>query len=188
MSEARRSVSDRSELRRTLGTFATGVTVVTTLDQAGCPRGMTANSFTSVSLDPPLVLVCVAKAAPICIAFRAAEGFAVNILSEGQRELSQRFASRMPDRFAGLSWHQGASGAPILDGSLAFLDCRAREQIEAGDHVILIGEVEEFGRTAQSPLLFSQGAYLSVNLHRQRRDPAGCQAGEARTPAMAAAS
>lgn len=165
MSEPNRLSIDPRELRRTLASFATGVTVVTTLDETGQPRGMTANSFTSVSLDPPLILVCVAKAAPISTAFEAAPAFAVNILSESQRALSQRFATPMADRFAGLGWRRGRADAPILDGSLAFLDCRMRERIEAGDHVILLGQVEDFGRTEQQPLIFCQGRYL--NAHHQ---------------------
>lgn len=169
MSEPGRSASHHRELRRTLGSFATGVTVVTTLDDTGRPRGMTANSFTSVSLDPPLILVCVAKAAPICAAFQSAAGFGVNILSESQRDLSQRFATPMSNRFAGLSWRRGQVGAPLLDGSLAFLDCRMRERIEAGDHLILLGQVEDFGRTEQPPLVFCRGAYVPVSLHREPR-------------------
>lgn len=156
------AISDIRELRRTLGCFATGVTVVTTLDASGQPRGMTANSFTSVSLDPALILICVAKTAPILAAFDTAEGFAVNILEEQQRDLSQRFATPSPDKFAGLNWRPGVTGAPVLSETVAYLDCRLHQRIEAGDHVILIGAVADYGRSDASPLLFCRGSYGAI--------------------------
>ncbi len=155
-------ISDLRELRRTLGCFATGVTIVTTLDGDGQPRGMTANSFTSVSLDPALILVCVAKSAPIMAAFDSAGGFAVNILDEQQQHLSQRFATPSADKFAGLDWRAGVSGAPVLGDTLAFFDCRMHQQIEAGDHIILIGAVADFGSTNAPPLLFCKGSYGAI--------------------------
>jgi flavin reductase (DIM6/NTAB) family NADH-FMN oxidoreductase RutF len=164
MGEATGGGVDPRELRRTLGQFVTGVTIVTVRDERGLPRGLTANSFTSVSLDPPLILVCIASRAPSRQAFDAAPGFAVNILGEAQRDVSARFASPVSDKFAGLSWRPGASGAPLLERSLAYLDCRTHRRIEAGDHVILIGEVTSFDRNEQSPLAFCRGAYVSVNL------------------------
>ncbi|MDY0885511.1 flavin reductase family protein [Dongia soli] len=156
------ATSDIRELRRTLGCFATGVTVVTTLDATGQPRGMTANSFTSVSLEPALILVCVAKSVPILAAFDSAEGFAVNILDEQQRDLSTRFATPSADKFAGVSWRPRITGAPVLDNVLAYLDCRLHQRIDAGDHVILIGAVADYGRIDASPLLFCRGSYGAI--------------------------
>ena len=162
MSEPAVTTSDIRELRRTLGCFATGVTVVTTLDAAGQPRGMTANSFTSVSLDPALILVCVAKSAPILAAFETGEGFAVNILEETQRDLSTRFATPSADKFAGVTWQPRITGAPVLNDVLAYLDCRLHQRIDAGDHVILIGAIADYGRSDASPLLFCRGSYGAI--------------------------
>jgi len=151
---------DPAELRQVLGCFVTGVTVVTTLEQGGLPRGFTANSFTSVSLDPPLVLVCIGRRATSHDAFAAGSGFAVNILSHAQQELSARFASKSADKFAGLEWRVGQGGGIVLDGSLAWLDCRLERVIPAGDHSILLGEVLDLGRSAQQPLAWCRGRYL----------------------------
>jgi flavin reductase (DIM6/NTAB) family NADH-FMN oxidoreductase RutF len=155
-------IIDTRELRRTLGCFATGVTVVTTLDGDGRPRGMTANSFTSVSLEPALILVCVAKSAPIMAVLENAAGFVVNILEERQRELSQRFATPGIDRFHGLDWRPGSTGAPVLTDTLAHLDCGTHQRIDAGDHVILIGQVVHFARNDADPLIFCRGNYAAV--------------------------
>ncbi len=163
-------VDDR-ELRRVFGCFATGIVIVTTLDDAGAPRGMTANSFTSVSLDPPLVLVCVASAAPICRALAQADGFAINILAHHQRHLSQRFATPQPDKFSGLAWHLGATGAPILPETLAHLDCRRYRDLEAGDHLVLLGKVVGFTRRQAQPLVFSQGGYTTLAPQTGGKDP-----------------
>jgi flavin reductase (DIM6/NTAB) family NADH-FMN oxidoreductase RutF len=153
---------DTRELRRTLGCFATGVTVVTTLDDDGRPRGMTANSFTSVSLDPALILVCVARSAPIMAVLENAAGFVVNILEEQQRDLSQRFATPGIDKFHGLDWRAGSTGSPILTETLAYLDCGMHQRIDAGDHVILIGQVVDFARNDAAPLIYCRGAYAAV--------------------------
>jgi flavin reductase (DIM6/NTAB) family NADH-FMN oxidoreductase RutF len=152
-------ILDTRELRRVLGSFATGVTVVTALDEDGRPRGMTANSFTSVSLRPPLVLVCVASASSMWRIFAKASHFAVNVLGGHQRELSARFAGPAPDRFAGVSWSPGSTGAPLLDGVLAYLECRRYRDVEAGDHMILLGEVVSIDRNSHPPLVFHQGDY-----------------------------
>lgn len=157
-----RTMLDQRELRQTFGCFATGVTVVTTRDVAGNPRGMTANSFASVSLEPPLVMVCVSTSAPIWKALAQAGGFAVNVLADDQRNLSQRFATPLPDKFADLAWRAGPTGAPILDGVVAHLDCRTYRHVEAGDHVILLGEVVDFARRRAAPLIFAQGAYAAL--------------------------
>lgn len=151
---------DPRELRHVLGCFVTGVTVVTTLEQGLQPRGFTANSFTSVSLDPPLVLVCIGRGAASHDAFAGGSGFAVNILSDAQQHVSARFASKTHDKFGGLAWHQGRGGGLVLDGSLAWLDCRLERVIPAGDHSILLGEVLDFGRRDLQPLAWCRGRYL----------------------------
>lgn len=154
---------DPRELRQTLGCFATGVTIVTAYDSDGRPRGMTANSFTSVSLAPPLILVCVATSTPIWPVLAEAPGFAVNVLSEHQREISQRFAAPVADKFAGLAWRApDRHGGPILDDVAAHLVCRRERQVEIGDHMLLIGEVLDFARSPSRPLIFHQGAYRAV--------------------------
>ena len=154
--------SNTAALRQALGCFVTGVTVVTTRDAAGVPHGFTANSFTSVSLDPPLALVCVGHEVEGLEAFRTCAGFAVNMLSESQRAISDTFASDRPDRFAEVRWREGARGAPLLDGCVAFLECESRQRIAAGDHMILIGRVTAFAHTAGRPLVFWRGRYLGL--------------------------
>lgn len=159
-------IIDPQELRRALGTFATGVTVVTTIDGEGAPRGFTANSFTSVSLDPPLILVCLAKTAASCPVFQGAESYAVNILSESQKDVSATFASRTADRFASVEWSGRTTGCPVFEGVVAWLDCRMHDVIDAGDHYILIGRIVAYDYTASSPLGFCRGAYVSFGLAR----------------------
>jgi flavin reductase (DIM6/NTAB) family NADH-FMN oxidoreductase RutF len=151
------------DLRRTLGAFLTGVTVVTTRDGAGEPRGMTANSFTSVSLDPPLVLICVAKAAGSFEAFSAASGYVVHILSADQIELAKQFASRIPNKFEGVAWRDGRGGAPLIDGVKAWLDCASERVIDAGDHVIILGRVLDHSSESQRPLGFHQGRFATFD-------------------------
>ena len=155
---------DGRDLRRAFGNFATGVTIVTTLDADGNPCGFTANSFTSVSIDPPLLLVSIAKAAYGCAVFTASRGFAVNILALDQRELSNRFASAGADKFDGLKWREEASGSPVIDGVVAWFDCEHFEQVDAGDHIILIGRVLKYAHNTHSPLGFCRGAYVSFGL------------------------
>ena len=158
---------DAQSLRRALGTFATGVTVVTTMDADGAPRGFTANSFTSVSLDPPLVLVCLAKTAASCPVFRASQSYAVNILCEDQKTVSTAFSSRTADRFATVDWSTRITGSPIIAGVVAWLDCCMHEVIDAGDHYILIGRIVDYDYAASSPLGFCRGAYVSFGLARE---------------------
>lgn len=155
---------DTHDLRRAFGSFATGVTIVTTLDKQGEPCGFTANSFSSVSLDPPLVLVSVAKSAYGLSIFTESQGFAINILSEQQRELSNLFASKGADKFSGVGRQAGATGVPLLDDVVAWFDCENYQQVDAGDHVILIGKVLDYGYNADAPLGFCRGAYVSFGL------------------------
>lgn len=158
---------DPRDLRRAFGNFATGVTIVTTFDAAGEPCGFTANSFTSVSIDPPLLLVNIAKSAYGCEVFTRADGFAVNILALSQRDLSNRFASAGTDKFAGLDWSAAHTGAPIIDGVIAWFDCESFNQVDAGDHVVLIGRIRRYSHNTDAPLGFCRGAYVSFGLTPQ---------------------
>lgn len=158
---------DPLDLRRAFGAFATGVTIVTTVDEAGEVHGFTANSFSSVSLDPPLLLVNIAKSAYGLKIFSGAEGFAVNILAEEQRELSNTFASRGADKFAGAHWSPKITGSPVFDGVVAWFDCESFQQVDAGDHVILIAKVLDYAYNSDSPLGFCRGAYVSYGLSPQ---------------------
>jgi len=154
---------DIAELRRTLGSFATGVTVATTLDSDGLPKGLTANSFTSVSLDPPLVLVCVDKASSCHPAFAATTHFGINILCEDQQHVSRAFASRSADKFANIPWVPGITGSPIFPDSTAWLDCGIHDRLEAGDHLIVIGRVLSFGHSPEKqPLGYHRGGYVAI--------------------------
>jgi len=155
---------DKSELRRVMGHFATGVTVVTTHDGAGRCYGLTANAVCSVSLDPPLVLVCVDKSAESHPAFERSQAFVVNVLSDRQEELSRRFAVSGGDKFVGLPCRNGGTGVPILEGALAHVECRVVAVHDAGDHTIYIGEVESGDVGEGAPLLFFRGRYHQ--LHR----------------------
>lgn len=160
-----------AEYRKTLGSFMTGVTVVTTIDDLGNPRGFTANSFTSVSLNPPLILVCIAKVAGSCPVFTEADGFAVNILAEDQRHVAIIFASRETDRFSFVEWSIGPGGNPVFTDAASWIDCSLRDQIDAGDHWILIGQTVGFDSRAKPLLGFCQGSYFSASLeHSANRD------------------
>lgn len=164
---------DAAALRRVLGSFVTGVTVVTTRDAHGVPHGFTANSFTSVSLDPPLVLVCVGHAVEDLEVYRECRRFAVNILADSQQVISETFATEHPERFAGIRWRNGPCGSPILEGCVASLECTSGRRIEAGDHMILIGRVVACEHSDRRPLVFCRGSYSSLPLENagvQRED------------------
>ncbi|MGB0901743.1 flavin reductase [Halocynthiibacter sp.] len=152
---------DPRALRNAFGAFMTGVTVVTTHDQDGNPLGFTANSFTSVSLDPPLVLVCLANSSRNYDAFNDATGFAVNILAEDQKEVSNTFARPVDDRFAAVEWKNGPQGSPVFEGVSAWFDCTMFNRVEAGDHLILIGEVKAFENNTHPGLGYARGAYVT---------------------------
>lgn len=154
---------DPIELRRAFGTFVTGVTVVTTRDEDGEPRGMTANSFTSVSLDPPLLLVCVNKSASSFPVFATTQSFAVNLLHEGQVDVSAIFASKSLNKFDAVNVDSVHTGAPVLTDSLTWFDCTVHSRVDAGDHIVLIGHVRAFGTSPATPLGFCRGRYVSVN-------------------------
>ena len=151
-----------ADFRAALGTFATGVTVITARDANGKPVGLTANSFNSVSLTPPLVLWSLARSASTMPAFTRGSHYAINILAADQREIAERFARKDIDRFEGIALHEGACGAPVLDGVMAVFECFNRSQYEEGDHVIFVGQVEHCARRDGAlPLIFHGGRYYT---------------------------
>jgi len=152
---------DARTLRDAFGAFLTGVTVVTSTDAEGNPFGLTANSFSSVSLDPPLLLVCIGKRAGSYAPLSEATGFAVNILAEDQTHISNTFARPADDRFAGIAWHPGHTGAPLLAGAAAWFDCAVHQRVDAGDHMILIGEVKALDNSGKTGLGYARGAYFT---------------------------
>lgn len=154
---------DERSFRKALGCFASGVTVVTSVTDGGRPVGVTVSAFNSVSLDPPLVLFCLDKGTSSVEAFRAGH-FAINILQEDQRQLSIQFASRMEDKWHGVSFETNAHGVPLLNDCLARLECSVHEVVEAGDHLVVIGRVEELDyQTGGQPLLYFRGAYANIS-------------------------
>jgi flavin reductase (DIM6/NTAB) family NADH-FMN oxidoreductase RutF/pimeloyl-ACP methyl ester carboxylesterase len=156
--------SDARTLRDALGCFATGVTVVTAMTPEGTPIGLTANSFTSVSLDPPLLLVCIAHSAGSAAALQSAAHFAVNVLQIGQQPASARFAGKGQDRFAATAWEKGHCGPPVLTGSLGTFECERHAIHEGGDHVILVGRVVRATFDARrDPLLYFRGKYRRLH-------------------------
>jgi flavin reductase (DIM6/NTAB) family NADH-FMN oxidoreductase RutF len=155
------SVDTRS-FRKTLGCFASGVTVITTLTPGTRePVGVTVSAFSSLSLDPPLVLFCLGNSTSSLEAFRSFGHFAVNILSEHQKDLSIRFASRSGDKWQGVARTEGASGVPVLGGCLATLECSLHQVIDGGDHQIFVGRVERLKHhEGGSPLVYFRGSYM----------------------------
>ncbi len=150
------------EFRAALGMFATGVTIVTARGPDGVPVGLTANSFNSVSLTPPLVLWSLARSAGSMPAFERGSHYAINILAAEQHALAERFASKAVDRFQGLAFREGAGGAPIIEGAVAVFECFNRSRYEEGDHVIFVGEVERCERReGAQPLIFHGGRYFA---------------------------
>lgn len=153
------------DLCRTFGQFATGVAIITTRSKDGIPAGLTVNSFTSVSLRPPLVLWCITREAQSLPAFQEASHFAVNILAAAQHGLSRKFASSVSDKFAGVGMVEGKAGVPLLKGAAAHIVCRIAGQFDGGDHIIFLGEVEESMRYNEKPLVFHSGRYRSLAAH-----------------------
>lgn len=146
-------------LRAALGRFATGVTIITCAGPEGAPVGLTANSFSALSLDPPLVLWSLRRASASLAAFEAAPHFAVNVLAESQVDLSRRFASSQPDKFGEGAWASGLGGAPVLAGCAAVFECEVASCQVAGDHVLFIGRVLRLADLSVAPLLFQGGHY-----------------------------
>lgn len=153
---------DPDEFRSVLGRFATGITVVTARDTASVDHGLTVNSFTSLSLAPPLILVCIDREASLHPAMNACSHFVINILASNQEALARRFAAPETDRFEGVGFTRGTCGAPILDDVLAHLECRAAWSIPAGDHTIFIGEVDHAETRSAAPLLYYRGGYAQI--------------------------
>lgn len=147
--------------RQIMGRFATGVTVVT-MKAGETLWGMTANAVTSLSLDPPLVLVCVDKGTQTHGYLNEAGGFAMNILADDQEEISNRFATPGPKEFSDLDFSEGQSGAPLLAGTLGYVDCRLKEVLPGGDHDIFVGEIVDGQEGEGRPLLFFSGRYAAL--------------------------
>lgn len=153
-------MTDHRPLRDAFGCFATGVTIVTSFDAEGQPVGFTANSFTSVSLDPPLLLVCPGKYASSLPAIRATGVFGVNVLCATQKNVAERFAMRGVDRFAEGEWVEAESGLLLLEGACANFSCSVVSEVDAGDHLVLIGKIESFRSAGdREPLLYLRGNY-----------------------------
>ena len=155
---------DARAFRDAAGQFATGVTIVTTLDAEQRPVGLTANSFTSVSLDPPMVLFCLGKTSDTAEAFDAGLGFVVHVLPADQQDLSMRFASKGIDRFEGVAWNAGLNGMPVIEGSLATFECVLSHRYDGGDHLIYVGEAKEMslGDTDRQALGYFRGRYVEL--------------------------
>jgi flavin reductase (DIM6/NTAB) family NADH-FMN oxidoreductase RutF len=156
------------QFRQVLGHLPTGVTIITTLDADGGPTGLTASAVTSVSLHPPLILICVSQRAQSYAALAAAGRFAVNILAQGQEDLSRRFATTAPgaEKFKGVAYRAGVLGVPLLEGAVAELECTTAHVYPGGDHTIFVGQVEA-GRPAPAeevePLLYYRGKYRRLD-------------------------
>jgi flavin reductase (DIM6/NTAB) family NADH-FMN oxidoreductase RutF len=153
---------DPDDLRRTLGCFATGVTVVTTLGEDGAPVGLVVNSFSSVSLAPPQILWSLSLTAPCRGAFTAHHAFAVNIMPADAKDETLQFCRPSDDKFSGIDWHAGETGVPVLASAIATLECRTSRRIESGDHEIYIGDVLAMNRTEGMPLIFHAGRFTDL--------------------------
>src|SRR3954467_10683457 len=153
------SAIDPRDFRHALGTFATGVTIVTAMAADGKPYGVTCNSFASVSLNPPLVLWSLGMFSQRLAVFQNASHFAVNVLGASQQALAKKFSNSSEDKFVGVECTAGLGGAPLLKGSVANFQCRAVDRYYGGDHVIFLGAVEAYAYDRQEPLLFAHGGY-----------------------------
>jgi len=154
---APQALPDPAEMRATLSNYATGVAVITTTDTRGRPVGMTVNSFNAVSLDPPLVLWSIGLTAWSLPIWRAASGFAVNILAADQTDVCKLFSSREEDRFSRVAWSRGLDGLPLIDGAVAALQCRFWARYPGGDHEIMLGQVMACHHAERRPLVYCQG-------------------------------
>ena len=152
----------KEEFRRALGHFASGVTVVTSKGEDGLLRGITVSAFSSVSLDPPLVLICIDKKASLHDHLKEGRHFAVNILADDQEIISRRFASKEADRFEGLGHREGGTGAPLINGALATIECRIVHAYPGGDHTIIVGEVLATEVIEGGPLAYFRGGYVRL--------------------------
>jgi len=150
---------DPRDFRNALGTYATGVTIITAVGANGKPYGLTCNSFASVSLNPPLVLWSLGMFSQALSVFQDASHFAVNVLGASQQALASKFAKSSEDKFAGVEWTPGLGGAPLIAASVADFQCRAAGRYYGGDHVIFLGAVEAYSYNRTEPLLFARGGY-----------------------------
>jgi flavin reductase (DIM6/NTAB) family NADH-FMN oxidoreductase RutF len=153
------SAIDPRDFRNALGTFATGVTIITAVTPDGKPYGLTCNSFASVSLNPPLVLWSLGMFSNGLSVFQNASHFTVNVLGASQQDLSNRFSKSSEDKFAGVEWTPGLGKAPVLANCVATFQCRAANRYYGGDHIIFLGAVEAYAYNRQEPLLFARGGY-----------------------------
>lgn len=156
---------DPRDLRNALGCFATGVTIITTVDEQGAPIGITANSFTSLSLDPPLVLFCLDINSNSFEAFHRNRHFAVNVLAEDQKELSSQFARSSEDKWNGVEFRTWETGCPVFERCIANLECEIDSIFEGGDHVIIVGKVTQmrYEEGDCRPLIFYRGRYGQID-------------------------
>lgn len=154
--------ADADTFRSALGRFASGVTVVTTCAADSTDHGMTASAFCSVSLDPPLILVCVEKIATMHDAITSCAHFAVNVLAHNQEQVARRFAESEGNRFAGIGFTRGAHAVPVIDDVLAVLECRRAAAYDGGDHTIIVGEVATAVWRDDKPLLYYRGGYAGI--------------------------
>ena len=150
------------EFRRACGRFATGVTIATIFDSQGLPHGLTVSSFTSVSLDPPLILICLGHKVTVIETFRKARAFGINILSAAQQPLSDRFARKGHDRFDGVAWERGESGVPLIPGALAHIECTMHERFTSGDHDIFVGLMVRERVAEGDPLIYYASRYRGL--------------------------
>lgn len=153
---------DATTFRRISSYWATGVAVVTTLDAEGRYYGLTMSGLTSLSLDPPLFLICVDKRSDTLKPIQQSQAFCINILTMAQQELAQRFATKGLQKFSGIPSTPGQTGVPLIEGALASLECRVREEIEGGDHVVFFGELAQARLGNGAPLLFYHGSYKQL--------------------------
>ena len=153
---------DGRQLRNALGRFPTGVTVITTRGSDGKREGLTANSFSALSLDPPLVLWSIVRKSASLPGFIAAGQFAINVLASDQSDLSHRFATPSDDKFSGLELREGVGGLPLLPGTLASFECKTEQTIEGGDHVLFVGRVQRIRYRNGEPLIFNAGKYATA--------------------------
>jgi len=156
---AKDGLIDQREFRNALGRFATGITVITTRTPDGTNEGLTANSFSALSLDPPLVLWSLVNKSPSREGFLASGHFVINVLSSHQRHISNQFAAAAEDKFDGIDWHPGLGDCPILDDHLAVFECNIEKTVDGGDHLLFIGRVQRSDYREGNPLIFNGGKY-----------------------------
>lgn len=153
---------DPQQFRRACGRFTTGITVTTVLDSKGAPHGITVNSFTSVSLTPPMIVVCLDHRSKLVEHFDHGRHFGVNVLCENQQDLSHRFSRNSADRFTGIKWYSGKTGVPLLPGALATFECTLADLKSVGDHFMLIGQVLHAAHSDGHPLAYYGSSYRSL--------------------------